>query len=328
MTTFLQDLKYAARTLAKSPVFTAGAILILALGVGFNTAVFSLVDAVVLRPLPGVAKPGELWSLRDGKSPSFSYPSYRDLRANPMFSGLAASGNRSVGISGTSGAAERVGATVVSADYFDVLGARPQLGRVFRPEEERSGEAVAVLSHGLWQRRFGGSPGAVGSTIAVNGTPFTVVGVAPPQFRGTGFGTPADLWMPIGAWPRVATGALARLGYDGRNWSWMSVFGRLAPGVTLPQARSALEDAAREERRVYPRDTPEDYTIGIQPLARAAAGAGHPADPVRFLAFLMGAVAVALLVACANLANLLLARAATRSKEIAVRQALEPAAAG
>src|SRR5580765_6544083 len=178
MTSFVQDCKYAARTLAKSPVFAAGAILILALGVGFNTAVFSLVDAVVLRPLPGVAKPADLWSFRAGKYSSFSYPSYRDLRGNPVFSGLAAAGNRSVGLSGTKGAAERVRATVVSANYFDVLGARIEVGRFFRPEEERSGEAVVVLSHGLWQRRFGGSRETIGSVIAINGTPFTVVGVA------------------------------------------------------------------------------------------------------------------------------------------------------
>src|SRR5262249_41275305 len=225
MTGLIQDLKYAARSLARSPVFTAGAILILALGVGFNTAVFSLVDAVVLRPLPGIAKPEELWGLNAGKYRVFSYPSYRDLRANPVFSGLAAAGNRSVGISGAGSQAERVTATVVSANYFDVLGARPQAGRFFRPEEERSGEAGLVPSRGLWQRHFGASRGVVGSTISINGTPFAVVGVASAQLRGTGFGTPGSLWMPIGAWPRVATGALARLGLDRRGWSWMSVFG-------------------------------------------------------------------------------------------------------
>src|SRR5262249_40188665 len=156
----------------------------------------------------------------------------------------------------------------------------------------------------------------------VNGPPCGVVGVASAQLRGTGFGTPGSLWMPIGAWPRVATGALARLGLDRRGWSWMSVFGRLAPGVTRPRARSALEIAAREESRLYPREVPQDYSIGMEPLARTAAGAGHPAGPLRFLAFLMGAVGVALLVACANLANLLLARAVARSKEIAIRTAL------
>ena len=322
MTGLFQDARYAARTLAKSPVFTAGAILILALGVGFNTAVFSLVDAVVLRPLPEVARPGELWSLTAGKYAAFSYPSYSDLRANPIFSGLAASGNRSVGISGRDSAAERVSATVVSANYFDVLGVRPRAGRFFRPGEERSGEAVAVLSHGLWQRRFGGSASAVGSTISINATPFTVVGVAPPGFRGTGFASPGDVWMPVGAWPRVATGALARLSYDRRNWSWMSVFGRLAPGISPAAAGRALEIAASQERRVYPRDTGEEYAIALQPLSRVAAGAGHPADPVRFLSLLMGAVGVALLAACANLANLLHARAAARSREIAVRRAL------
>lgn len=134
MTTFFQDLRYAVRMLGRSPVFTAAAVLILALGVGFNTTVFSLVDAVVLRPLPGVARPGELWELETGRVSVFSYPSYRDLRDNPVFSALAAWGHRSVGISGAEGAAERIRATVVSANYFDVLGVRPPLVQGVRQE--------------------------------------------------------------------------------------------------------------------------------------------------------------------------------------------------
>ena len=128
--------------------------------------------------------------------------------------------------------------------------------------------------------------------------------------------------MPVGAWPRVATGALARLTYDKRGWGWMSLFGRLAPGTGVARAQSALDIASRAESRQYPKDVPEDYTISLRPLASVAAGAGDSADPVRFLAFLMGAVGVVLLVACANLANLLLARAASRTREIALRQAL------
>ncbi|HKF45259.1 MAG TPA: ABC transporter permease [Thermoanaerobaculia bacterium] len=322
MSDLVQDLRYTMRTLARSPVFAAAAIVILALGVGFNTTVFSLVDAVVLRPLPGVARPGELWEIEAKRTSSvFSYPSYRDLRENSLFSSLAAYGHRALAVSGD-GAAERVRAAVVSGNYFDVLGVRPPAGRFLRPGDEESGETLAVLSHGLSQRRFGRSAEAVGKLIVLNGTPFTVVGVAPPAFRGAGFGTPTDLWIPIGAWPRVATGALARLDFHRRGWSWMTVFGRLAPGISRSQAQAALDVAARDEQRLYPQATPDDYRIGLRPLTQAAAGAGHPADPVRFLAFLLGAVAVSLLVACANLANLLLARAVARRREIAVRQAL------
>ena len=322
MASLLQDVRYALRMLRRSPGFTAAAVAILAIGIGFNAAVFSLIDAVVLSPLPGAERPQELVELATGQHSVFSYPSYSGLRAGSrVFSGLAAWGSRSLGLSGGGGAAERIRANVVSANYFDVLGVRPSLGRFFLPDEEESGAARAVISEGLWQRRFGRSRAAAGGVLQLNGTPFTVVGVAPRGFRGAAFGQPPDLWIPVGAWPRVATGALARLGYNRRSWGWMSIFGRLAPGVSAAQAAAAANAIAEREAREFPKDVSKDR-IDLIPLSRAAAGARDPADPIRFFGMLLGALTVALLIACSNLANLQLARALARRKEIAVRQAL------
>ncbi len=219
-------------------------------------------------------------------------------------------------------APSRIRGAVVSGNYFDVLGARPASGRLFTAADEMSGEALAVLGSGLWKTRFASDPAIAGKAIQLNGAPFTVIGVAPAGFRGTAFGVAPELWVPIGAWPRLATGEFRTLDLERRGWGWLTVFGRLKPGVSIAQAQASVDVAARQEAATFPDDAPADAKVTLQPTLRNAAGFGQSGNPVGFLAMLVGAAGVALSIACANLANLLLARAAVRRREIAVRQAL------
>jgi predicted permease len=340
MTTLLHDLRYALRTLRKSPGFTAVAVLTLAFGIGANAAIFALVDRALIRSLP-VRDPGSLVLLRspgtvqghvwnDGDdASSFSYPMYRDLRDRAaVFQGLL--GEYPFAASVAAGEeTELASGELVSGNYFDVLGVAPALGRSLTPVDDRvpGAHAVAVLSHGYWARRFGSDPSIVGRTITINGQTLSVVGVSGAGFSGIQPGRPADLFVPL-----MMKAQMTPFwdGLEDPKDYWLQIVGRLKPGISRRQAEAALApvyrplladmlpritgwDEARRQRFL-------DKRILLSPGARGRAvlrdGIGTP------LVSLMGMVALVLLIACSNLAGLLAARGAARQREYGIRLAI------
>ena len=262
MSTLLRDVKHGARLIAKSPGFTVAAVLSLALGIGANTTIFTLINAVLLHPLP-VNDPAELVSVfttderNTGGQLGFlqlSPMNYRDLRdKNEVFSGMAAHVGLPLNITGGTGNPEQVFGEIVTGNYFGVLGAKPLVGRVFLPDEDKNpGEKlVCVLGYGEWQKRFGGDSSIVGRTISLNEQQFTVVGVMPKGFKGTNaIGAPA-LWVPYMTYPQTANGFFLELiRPDSRRGLALNVTGRLKPGVTVPQAEANLKTIARQLEQV------------------------------------------------------------------------------
>jgi len=318
--TLFQDLRYALRMLLKNPGFTAVAVATLALGIGANTTIFSWINSTLLNPIPGATDTGRIVSVTRGgtvQDPGeFSYPDYTDLRtASRSFSGLIAFAFRPLDLTGT-GKPERLWAAHVSANYFDVLGVRPWLGRGFGPAEEQTpgGAPVAVLSYGLWQRRFGGDGHILGRTIFLNQHPFTVVGVAPRAFPGTMTGLRTDLWVPLMMQRQLASGSDW---IHDRGDNELMMQGRLAPHVSSEQARQELNLLMQHLVEQFPNNHFGHNDVEVYPLWRAPDSANGYFYVL--LPMLMGIAGIVLLLACANVANLLLVRSVSRRREIAIR---------
>lgn len=340
MDTFWQDLRYGLRTLVKNPGFTVIAVLTLALGLGANTAIFSLTDQILLRLLPVEnpkelvvlrspgPKQGRVWSDGDNASP-FSYPLYKEIRDNNnVFSGLLARFAISLSVAGE-GQTERANGELVSGNYFDVLGVRPVIGRVFNDEDDRVAGAgqVIVLSHAYWSRHFGGDPNILNKTLIVNGVVMTVVGVSGAGFTGVQVGQTPDIFIPISMKAQMTPNWD---GLDNHRDYWLAIIGRLKPGLNRAQAEEAFAPFYRQIlEKVLPlagRFSPEteqrflEKRMFMDPGSRGRAILQREVKEP--LLVLMGMVGLVLLIACANVANLLMARGAARQREIAIRMAV------
>ena len=328
MRALLDDLAFALRTLRNNARFAAAVTFVLALGIGANSAIFSLVDAALFRALP-VERPDELVRVFATEPQSntlggTSYPGYLDLRDGvSAFSSLAAFGTDvAVHVSSDARLPERVSGAVVSGNFFSLLGARPTQGRLIATQDDdRSAQPVAVLSDELWRSRFGGDPGVVGANIQINGIPFTVIGVASRGFVGATFDATTDIWLPLST-INVADPELAQLKpLERRGLTWLSIIGRLAPRASMATAQAQMDVISARYAAQNPTDGARRGARAM-PASEAAIDPSQRAEAQRLSWLLLGVVAMVLLIACADAAGLLLARAERRRRELAIRAAL------
>jgi predicted permease len=319
MSTLIQDLKFGLRMLAKNPGVSAVAVLTLALGIGANSTVFSIVDQLFLRPWP-VKDPGRLVVIATdwAQQPDFrgsSYPDYLDIRHEvSAFSDVVAYGGRGGFVSGE-GQGEKVGVEVVSQNYFAALGVKTALGRAFSPQPDQAaaeGRSV-VVSYALWQRYFGGDPSLPGKTTLLDGKEFTVIGVAPQEFYDLSQGSFSGIWVTTEGWDTMVPGEKET--YALRGSRWFELAGRLRPGAKLPEARAQLQTLAKRLALAFPA-TNKDVNFPVYPASKVR----HEGITLGF--YLMAMVGLVLLISCANVANLLLAQTERRQREIAMRLAL------
>src|SRR5690348_16919942 len=334
MTNFLQDLKYGLRMLTKSPGFTIVAVLTLGLGIGANTAIFTIFNAVLLNPLPvkdasrlfelDTTDKKTLVALGNASKLGISFPNYQDYaqQAN-VFTGLAAfAGPLPLTLSGGEKPKQYQG-SLVTANYFDVLGVNAVLGRTFRPDEDQhpGGDSVVVISYGFWSREFGGSHDVLGRSLTLNGNSYTVIGVTPPLFKGTFlFASSDQIWIPSSMHSRVLEGFFES-NFQDRRFLDFTCFGRLKPGVSVQEGNTAVHTIASRLEQQYPKEN-SGRSATLSPLADAALGINQHDQIAKAGGVLLGIVGLVLLIACVNMANLLLAQTARREKEMCLRSAL------
>jgi len=321
----LQDLHYGARILAKSPGFTIVAVLTLALGIGGNATVFSWIRAILMNPLPGIERSSELVAVEtvmpSGEYHTSSYPDYRDFRdQNHVFSSTIGFELSGVDMSLRNDAPpERVWGIIATENYFDALGVRAAIGRTFHAEPNQAlhSDPYLVLGYSLWKRMFGSDPNVAGRIVHLNGHPFTVIGVAPRHFYGTIVGIDAQYFVPMMMQPEVLPGE----NIEERAPTFVHILGRLRPGVSMAQAQAELDAIAARLAKEYPNpNVGNGVGVYVAPVWKAHYGVQDFLRSV--LGFLMVVAMLVLLIACVNVANLLLARATVREREIAVRAAL------